>query len=223
MSDAELFLWYLDVPFREALRQQRQHLRTQGRQHDAEKTARLIIDPASCHVAGSRGEGLRREQLCDELNLKIKDAPAGYSAEGQPCDQIHHSIQCKQDRHMEEIVGEQPDIFKRPEEYALTAAGNLKSIGALVEVEGDVRAIRALTKEEWAYSWYVSGYVPAETYIDDYGLTFGKRARRSDPMGNDSGSAALAASYVPAARRSDPLAASAMAGSLSVAPPASKS
>ena len=73
MFDADLFLWYLDVVFREALRQQRQKLTVSGRDTDAAKQAVLLIDPASCHVAWKNGEQLRREKICNELHLTIKD------------------------------------------------------------------------------------------------------------------------------------------------------
>ena len=63
-------------------------------------------------------------------NLKfrgIEEAPAGFSATGQPCDQIHHSIQVKLDAMMRDIIGEQLDLAQRPTEHIVTKAGNLKS------------------------------------------------------------------------------------------------
>ena len=102
----------------------------------------LLVDPASCHTAFENGEQIRRDQLCEELRLKIKHAPAGFSAAGQPGDQIHASLQVKVGRFMTEIVGEQLELFRRPEEHPVTSAGNLSSISALQEVECDVRAIR---------------------------------------------------------------------------------
>ena len=56
MYDAELFLWYLDVVLREALRQQRRRLVHSGRSGDASRKAVLRIDAASCSQSyGTRG------------------------------------------------------------------------------------------------------------------------------------------------------------------------
>ena len=155
MYDSQLFLWYLDVVFREALRQQRAKLSSAC----AGKTAVLLVDPASCHVAWKNGERLRREQLCRELSLTIKEAPAGFSATGQPADQVHHSIHCKLDAMMRQHLGEQLDLRQRPTEHCRTAKGNLSGISPIVEVECDVRALRSVGRREWCRAWVVTGYM----------------------------------------------------------------
>ena len=159
MSNAQLFLWYLDVPVREALRWQREKLRAQGRHSDARKRAVVLLDPASCHMAYLNGERLRRDELCAELNMEIKEAPAGWSATGQPCDQVHRSIQAKLDNHARNCAGEHNDIFSRPDMYEKTSAGNLVSITTIQEVEGSVAAYRAITRREWCRAWTITGYL----------------------------------------------------------------
>ena len=110
MVDAELFLWYLDVVVREGLRQQREYLTQQGRDEDARKIALLVVDPAPGHKAFKRGLRIRTDLLEKELHLKILEAPPGYSAVGQPCDQIHRQVQAKEDGFMSELAGECTDL-----------------------------------------------------------------------------------------------------------------
>ena len=45
MNDAELLLWYLDVPFRESLTRQRQKLRDKGQRADADRWATCADRP----------------------------------------------------------------------------------------------------------------------------------------------------------------------------------
>ena len=97
MIDGTLFLWYVDVVVREGLRQQRAWLVAQGRLADSRKNAILIVDPAPGHNADLRGIRRQLALLEKELNLKVIVAPAGYSAVGQPCDQIHRHVQAAED------------------------------------------------------------------------------------------------------------------------------
>ena len=106
-------------------------------------------------------------------NLKfrgIEEAPAGFSATGQPCDQIHHSIQVKLDAMMRDIIGEQLDLAQRPTEHIVTKAGNLKSVSTIQEVECDVRAIRSVARSEWCTAWIVTGYMSRSDFADIPGV-----------------------------------------------------
>jgi hypothetical protein len=58
MANAELWLWYLDVVVREMLRQKRAQLLAQRSPH-ADKTAVLLVDPASVHFAVANGLEIR--------------------------------------------------------------------------------------------------------------------------------------------------------------------
>ncbi len=112
MADGEVFLWHLTTVVREALRQQRSRLVAQGKVEESGRVALYLVDAAPCHLAKSRGIRVRRDMLEKELNVRILDAPGHYSAAGQPCDQVHRSIQAKTDMFMRELTGEDATRFR---------------------------------------------------------------------------------------------------------------
>ena len=135
MNNGQLFIWYLDVVVREALRQQRAYMQSVGLGVLGRRMASLIVDRASCHYSLSRGQKLRRDAICDGLGLELILAPAGYSAVGQPCDAMHRSLQAKEDRYIREAAGRHLDVRRRPGEVPTTSGGAPRAISTSQEVE----------------------------------------------------------------------------------------
>ena len=120
------------------------------------------------------------------MNMKVLVAPAGYSAVGQPCDQIHRHVQAAEDTFTREMAGEHPDLRRRCEGMRAT------SISANEEAEVDVRAMRALTPAEICRAWVVTGYFSAAQMACISGFPasqfqphFAKRRRRDDGAGSN--------------------------------------
>lgn len=68
--------------------------------------------------------------MCQELNLVVKRCPAGYSAAGQPTDQIHGVLGKRIMAVTKMSAGESNNIYQRPEEFALTKSGNQRGLKA---------------------------------------------------------------------------------------------
>eukprot|EP00973_Karenia_brevis_P006036 820952-Karenia_brevis.AAC.1 len=91
-----------------------------------------------------------------ELHMKILIAPAGGSAEGQPCDQIHRTVQDAEDTFIRSAAGEHPNLRLRCEGMRTS------SISMLEEAEVDVRAMRKVTRVEVCRSWVVTGFLSVQ-------------------------------------------------------------
>ena len=61
-----------------------------------------------CGVVGWDG-GMFNGGSLQELCLKLVHAPGGYSAVGQPCDQIHRHVQAAEDAFIRPVTGETKD------------------------------------------------------------------------------------------------------------------
>ena len=168
MVDAETFLWYVDVIVREGLRQQREHLKQKGGMKngvpEADLQAKIIVDEAPTHKAFKRGIRKRLTLLEKELHMKILWGPSGYSAVGQPCDQIHRQVQSKEDVFMREVVGSSRDLRFRCEDMRTARVTTVE------EGEVDVRAMRTLTRAHVRRAWVVTGYFTETELADKTGV-----------------------------------------------------
>ncbi len=75
--------------------------------------------------------------------MVVRRCPAGYSAAGQPCDQIHGLLGQRIMDVISLTAGQAPNIYQRPDEYSLTAAGNQRGLKAIEVAQSDVLGWRS--------------------------------------------------------------------------------
>jgi hypothetical protein len=87
-------------------------------------------------------------------------APAGFSAAGQPCDQLHAVLHSRIDKGIREKCGAGKNLMNRPE-VQLNQNGNMRSLSLEEIIEVDVVSWRSLPRTSFAWAWIVCGYLSA--------------------------------------------------------------
>ena len=163
MCDAECIIEWLDTEVREGFRNRRKYLN-----HDHEVKGMLLLDAGPAHIAWKQGEALRRDELCQELNIKLVFLKPGSSAHGQPMDQLHNILRHYSYKHEKLTLGHYDNIYSRkaPEDMPRTEAGNLVGLTNRQSILGDLWAMEKMPQHMWLLAWHMSGYLTEQEMND---------------------------------------------------------
>lgn len=163
MCDAECIIEWLDTEVRADFRQRRKDL---DLSHDTK--GMLILDAGPHHMAWKKGEQLRRDELCKELNIILVFLDPGSSAHGQPMDQLHNLLRHYAYKYERLTLGFYDNVYLRkdPQEIPRTEAGNVVGLTNRQSIMGDLWALDKLPKHMWLAAWRLTGYLSEQRAND---------------------------------------------------------
>ncbi len=100
----------------------------------------LVLDPGPAHIAWTHGEAIRRDTLCEEMNIVLEILLGGMSAHFQPLDQLHQLWRSYSQLYAKLKLGEYDNIYLRvhPRDIPRTKkGGNLKGLTNRESITGD--------------------------------------------------------------------------------------
>ena len=123
----------------------------------------LIVDAFSGNHSFLGGEEQRRKLFAEEFHcvLPLKMA-GGWSAKGQPCDQVHSVFRRAMDDVLDNHLGFGNNLLDRPlyEELQLSAAGTIRrQIKSTDVIECSLEAWGKVPQAQFAHAWVVTRLV----------------------------------------------------------------
>ena len=123
----------------------------------------LIVDAFSGNHSFLGGEDGRRKLFAEEFSIVLPlKMPGGWSAKGQPCDQVHAVYRRILGQVLDDMLGFGGNLLDRPlyEELQLTSLGTVKhQVKAVDVIDRSIVAWNAVPTRQFAHAWVVTRLV----------------------------------------------------------------